>query len=182
MVSISTPASTREKAWILHELKKIKDTTKRISEWNKLANSEKEDKIKRFVFRWISFNGLYNAAYAVKHGQNRADSTSQETLIKWFCENVIDKELATKIYSDDIKQVFLNQIKDKSRGTGKYLEGLKNENPCERVKNLVLIAYKIRCRLFHGGKTPSLEVNVEVCDVADKVIAPILTYFLESHF
>lgn len=39
------------------ELKKRKAYT-RIVKWKKITDNE-PDKIKRFIFRWISFNGLY---------------------------------------------------------------------------------------------------------------------------
>ena len=53
-----------------------KDTYKRIEEWKDEANEAKKKKnvIRAFIFRWISFNGLYSAFYAMEHfSQQKAD-------------------------------------------------------------------------------------------------------------
>ncbi len=177
MTSASMPErDTKTSLW---ELKKVKETWERIIKWNELANNEREDNIKRFLFRWISFNGLYYALYEKDHPREDVDRNTEWKRIKYFCKRYIDKELVAKIYSDEIREVFLNQIRDTSRHMGGYLTGLKNEDTYVRAKNLVFIAYNIRCRLFHGKKNPNLRVNVDVCNAADKVIAPILTHLLE---
>ena len=47
---------------------------------------------------------------------------------------------------------------------------------------MILIAYKIRCRLFHGEKNPLLEVNREVVEAADQAITPIMNWILQRKF
>lgn len=49
----------------LTEFKKRENTVNRIKQWNERANHEKNDKIDKFIYRWISFNGLYSALYAI---------------------------------------------------------------------------------------------------------------------
>ncbi len=57
------------------------------------------------------------------------------------------------------------------------LENLeKNINTLEKAKNLIYIAYKIRCKLFHGEKNPDLDVNQTIVEAADKVIVPIFNH------
>ncbi len=164
----------------LHDLGKRDGTLKRIAEWNQLADIE-GDKIKRFIFRWIAFNGLYSASYAMKYGQDKADREKEHKLIEYFNKKFIlhDQALSTIIYSDAIEKVFKTNIKDKSNYMGTYLANLENEkNVNKKVCAIVMIAYKIRCRLFHGEKDPNLEVNAEVSEAADKVIEPILNHIL----
>lgn len=164
----------------LRELGKRDGTLKRIAEWNQLADME-GDKIKRFIFRWIAFNGLYSASYAMKYGQDKADREKEYKLIAYFNKKFIlyDQALSSKIYSDNVEKVFIARIKDKSNYMGTYLANLENEkNVNRKVCVMVMISYKIRCRLFHGEKDPNLEVNVEVSEAADKVIAPILNHIL----
>ena len=64
---------------------------------------------------------------------------------------------------------------------GEYLNNLKHmKTKEEQVKNMVMIAYKIRCRLFHGEKNPKLEVNQLVIKTADQVIETILNHFIKE--
>ena len=95
----------------LKEFKKRKSTFKRILEWKKLAEEE-SDYIKQFIFRWISFNGLYMSVYAMFHGQDGHDKVEHEPewkVIKFFCDKFIlpDKTLAKftlkKLWKDSKK-------------------------------------------------------------------------------
>lgn len=64
---------------------------------------------------------------------------------------------------------------------GTYLRNLENcQKTEEKAKFMVMIAYKIRCRLFHGEKNPLLEVNQEVINMADRIILPLLNYILNK--
>lgn len=164
----------------LKELKKRTSTFKRIYEWNMRADKEEDDNpITKFIFRWISFNGLYSALYAIdQFKQNKADRIGDMKKIDSFCAKYIktDKTIASKIFSVKKTRVF----KKETSGLEKYLTGLdENIDIEEKAISLVLIAYKIRCRLFHGEKNPNLEVNNKVVNIADQVITPIINYFLE---
>ena len=62
-----------------------------------------------------------------------------------------------------------------------YLNNLKHmKTKEEQVKYMVMIAYKIRCRLFHGEKNPNLVVNQLVIKTADQVIETILNHFIKE--
>ncbi|TKJ23906.1 MAG: hypothetical protein CEE43_01715 [Promethearchaeota archaeon Loki_b32] len=165
------------------EFRKRNNTYERIVEWKKIAEEESNE-IKKFIFRWISFNGLYTASYAMDHSQEEAERENEIRLIESFCYKFIltNKNLASKIYSKELKEVFENNIKEKSRSMGRYLEHLKcNESVEVKAKNMILIAYKIRCRLFHGEKNPLLEVNQAVIKAANQVIAPILNHIAKEN-
>lgn len=168
-----------DKETILKELKKRESTFKRIHEWNKKAKGCNDNKITRFIFRWISFNGLYSALYAIaQFQQDKADRKGDMDKIRDFCDKFIksDKIVAPKIYSDEKKKVFEEQ----TSGLEKFINSLDEKLSVEeKAINLVMIAYKIRCRLFHGEKNPNLEVNNKVVETADQVITPIINYFLE---
>ena len=165
------------------ELRKRNSTYGRIVEWKKIAEGELNE-IKKFIYRWISFNGLYIASYAMDHSQEEAERETEINLIKSFCNKFIltNQILASKIYSKDLKEIFENNIKDKSRSMGVYLKHLKcKESIEEKAMNMILIAYKIRCRLFHGEKNPLLKVNHKVIKAANQVIAPILNHIIEEN-
>lgn len=162
----------------LNEFMKKKTTFNRIIEWNRRADFT-EDGIDRFIYRWISFNGLYSALYALTHNsQDKAETNSDLTKINDFCEKFItpNKDLAIQIFSDPIRKVFDDHIKERTGKMGIYLKNLENKGIEEKAKNMILIAYKIRCRLFHGEKNPLLEVDREVVEAADQVIAPIMKW------
>ena len=169
-----------------------KDTYKRIKEWKDEANEAKKKKnvIRAFIFRWISFNGLYSAFYAMEHfSQQKADRAPDKKKIDYFCNRFIltDKNFASKIYSEERKKVFEENIKKRySQGKildiGKYLNNLENKERIEeKAKNMILIAYKLRCRLFHGEKDPNLDINKEVIEVADEVIELLLNHIFKKY-
>lgn len=166
----------------LTEFKKRENTINRIKHWNERANHEKNDKIDKFIYRWISFNGLYSALYASIHfSQDKAEKASDRVKINDFCNKFIltNKNLAAQIYSDALKKVFNDNIQERKGDMGDFLENLKKDIALEeKAMNMILIAYKLRCRLFHGEKNPLLEVNQNVIDAADQVIRPIMKWIL----
>lgn len=163
------------------ELRKRKAYT-RIVKWNELADIE-PDKIKKFIFRWISFNGLYSALYSMEHGQENTEAANDNDKIKYFLDNFImtNKIPATEIYSDTIKKTFKREINKDTRGIMNLLRRLDYKtNIEEKAGDMIKITYKIRCRLFHGEKNPLLDVNEKVCNVADQVIKPILNHIIKN--
>lgn len=166
----------------LTEFKKRENTINRIKQWNERANHEKKDKIDKFIYRWISFNGLYSALYASIHfSQEKAEKASDRVKINDFCKRFIltNKNLAAQIYSDALKKVFNDSIQERKGDIGDFLENLKKDTTLEvKAMNMILIAYKLRCRLFHGEKNPLLEVDQNVIDAADQVILPIMKWIL----
>ncbi len=169
----------------LKEFKKRQSTFNRILEWQKLAEEE-PDEIKKFIFRWISFNGLYMAVYAMYQGpdgQEKVENEPEWKVIKFFCDKFIltDERLALRIYSEEKKDDLIKLIKLRSKYMGSYLQNLENYQKIEeKAKFMVLISYKIRCRLFHGEKNPLLEMNREVVKIADGIILPLLTFILNN--
>ena len=166
----------------IKQLRKEKETFKRIIEWNKFAQKEKNNLVKRFIFRWISFNGLYSAVYSFIHSQEKADNAGDLDKIIFFCNNFILKkeDLASKIYSKILKDIFLSKIKKRK---DKHLKGnlkvLESSAPdIIKVKSLIIVSYKIRCRLFHGEKDPLLDVGREVIDAADNIIEPLMEFII----
>ena len=121
------------------------------------------------------------SVYAMFNGQDKVESKPEWEVIEFFCDKFIlpDKKLVLKIYSEEIAEGLQKNIKEKSRYMGTYLQNL---NDCQRieekVKNMVMIAYKIRCRLFHGEKNPLLEVNLGIIKMADHIVLPLLDYIL----
>jgi len=153
----------------------VASTFKRIREWKKLSEGE-DDVFKRFIFRWISFNGLYNAYYENKG----LEGDPERRIIEKFCNDFVSGELASEIIKSAAVSNFEKNIKDESRSMGKDLNKLKNKSLPEdkRAKAAVMVAYKIRCRLFHGEKNPDLDVNREVCEAADLIISKVLEKIL----
>ncbi len=154
----------------------------RIVKWNKYADNE-PDKIKKFIFRWISFNGLYSVLYSMEHGQEKTENARDNEKMEYFFNNFIltNEILAAEIYSDTIKNIFKKEIKKDTRGIGDLLKNLDCEEKIElKARNMIKIAYKVRCRLFHGEKAPLLDVNEKVINAADQVITPILNYIIKT--
>ena len=163
-------------------MKKREGTIERIIEWNKRAEKE-NDKIDQFIFRWISFNGLYSSLYDVIYHEERAIKVREIDVVSKFSKEFIEtnNNLAHQIYSKE-NETFLNEkIKERSGLMGKFIDYMKQEKEIpKKAKAMVLITYIIRCRLFHGKKSPLLEVNQDVAKIADQIIRPIINYFLDK--
>ena len=171
-----------DKRSILREFIKRENTVNRIMEWNIRAEKEK-DAIAKFIFRWISFNGLYSSLYDVIHMEEKAVRVREIDVLTEFCEDFIetDNNLASKMYSKEREEKLKKNIKDRARLMGKCLDILENPNSNEgKATAMVKIAYIVRCRLFHGDKNPLLEVNQDTVGVADQVITPIINSILFS--
>ncbi|HEC40391.1 hypothetical protein LCGC14_0616380 [marine sediment metagenome] len=171
-----------DKKSILREFIKRENTVNRIMEWNIRAEKEK-DAIAKFIFRWISFNGLYSSLYDVIHMEEKAVGVREIDVLTEFCEDFIetDNNLASKMYSKEREEKLKKNIKDRARLMGKCLDILENPNSNEgKATAMVKIAYIVRCRLFHGDKNPLLEVNQDTVGVADQVITPIINSILFS--
>lgn len=169
-----------DKKSILHEFKKRKSTISRIIEWKNRAEEEKDTVIK-FIFRWISFNGLYSSLYDVIHMEEQAVRVREIDVLTTFCEEFIetDNTIASKIYSVEKGEVFKKNIKERTSLMGDCLGILESNDSIERKATaMVKIAYIIRCRLFHGKKNPLLEVDQKTVEIADLVIAPVLEYIV----
>lgn len=166
----------------MHELKKRKSTIERIIEWNKRAEKE-NDKINQFIFRWISFNGLYSSLYDAIYHEERAIKVRDIDVVSKFSKEFIEtnNKLAHQIYSKEIETFLTEKIKERSGLMGKFMDYMEQEKDIQKkAKAMVLIAYIIRCRLFHGKKSPFLEVNQDVAKRVDQIIRPIINYFLDK--
>jgi len=163
------------------ELRKRKAYT-RIVKWKEFADIEQDD-IKKFIFRWISFNGLYSALYSMEYGQEETEDANDSIKIQYFLDNFImtNRIPATEIYSDTVRNIFKSEISRDTRGIMNLLRRLDDKiNIEEKAGVMIKIAYKIRCRLFHGEKNPLLDVNERVSNAADQVITPILNYIIKN--
>lgn len=161
----------------IQELKN-REIWERIFDWDGSATKE-SDGIKRFILRWIAFNGLYSALYSMVHGQENTENASDEAKLRHFFINLILKNEipAEEIYSEEFKELLKKEIKNKKGGIGKLLKNLDADIDIkEKSRDIIEIAYKIRCRLFHGEKDPIYDINEPLCELADKIIAPILNY------
>lgn len=154
-------------------------TFDRIHEWNKWSEAESDDVFRRFIFRGISFNGLYNAYYDHKHRGERGKEPSEPEKITDFCKDFVNGQLASEIIKSNAIRVFKENIKDRSRNMGHKLSKLDNHSISEdeQAEAAVMVAYKIRCRLFHGQKNPNMEINGIVCEAADSVLSKIIEEF-----
>lgn len=159
----------------VRELKKSKKTYDRIIDWKEFAEME-PNRMKKFIFRWISFNGFYSAFYRLSKRQECNDDLKK---VKHLCKFIInDKKIWSRIYSDRLKDIFLINISDiENKTMNGSLQTLKSSaSKGIKARCLILVAYRIRCRLFHGQKNTDLDLDERVVKTADDVIKPILEY------
>ncbi|MFX1324112.1 MAG: hypothetical protein ACFE8N_04085 [Promethearchaeota archaeon] len=150
----------------------------RIFDWDESAIQESNG-IKRFILRWIAFNGLYSALYSMVHGQENTENASDEIKLRHFFINLILKNEipAEEIYSEGFKELLKKEIRNKKGSIGKLLKNLDTDIDIkEKSRDIIEIAYKIRCRLFHSEKDTLYDINESLCEVVDNIIAKILNY------
>lgn len=121
---------------------------------------ETEDPIDGFSNVWRAFNNLY---YPVNGARERAK------ILRYLEENV-EEELAEELLAEQEKEVnyLLGEpvvdMRGNGRNTAHYIEAFQAGNTClDKLKELFMIIYQVRCNLEHGQKSPFRDRDVELC-------------------
>lgn len=124
---------------------------------------EMEDPIDGFSNVWRAFNNLYFPV----NGRNEREK------IRSYIEGRFDEELAAKLienHAGEVSYLLAEPVKDmrgNGRDTSHHIEGFQvREASLEKVKELFMIIYQIRCNLEHGQKSPFRVRDVELCRAA----------------
>lgn len=135
---------------------------------------EAKDPIDGFSSAWRAFNHLY---FPVA-GRNERDK------IRQYLEGSVDEDLAARLIADykcEVNYILADPVIDmrgNGHNTAQNVEAFQGgETALERVKELFMIIYQIRCNLEHGQKSPSRERDVELCRAA----CPLVDHVVAAH-
>ena len=134
-----------------------------LSKGNKMF--EKQNSSLEFIWVWAIFENMFFL--------NDDDSlTYKKQLIELASKLEINDDNVNKIYGMFYKRYYSNQILSRFFSNLNLNKGYKNickeilkkKKPLkvEKLKLILLVIYKFRCNLFHGGKDPLLLNNFEV--------------------
>jgi hypothetical protein len=147
------------------------DVVQLISQWIQLSresSDKKTDFLFSFVSIWIAFNALYEyySQQSDENGKitdrkkikNYIPMTSLQTRHRDLLQHNTD-------YRKSVEALAQTPVKDLSSARKSF----KIEQP-DNIEEVLLCVYRIRCNLFHGGKTPTVRRDRELVCNAYKVL------------
>ena len=139
-------------------------------EWlerGRLASS-KIDALRDF---WAGFNNLYNSNA----------KCAEQCKIRTFLSESISSVASNEVLAGNSTEVdyLLSQPVIDMRGNGKdtaeYVRAFHAaKDPLERLINVFMVIYQVRCNLEHGQKSPSRERDVQLCACSAPVVAAVV--------
>lgn len=130
-----------------------------------------EDPIYGFSDVWRAFNNLY---YPGNGPHERAK-------ILRYLEDSVNEELAAGILAEHEGRVnyLLGEpvidMRGNGRNTALHIEAFQMGETClDKLKELFMIIYQVRCNLEHGQKSPSRNRDVELCRSAHPIVEGVV--------
>ncbi|MCF6154147.1 MAG: hypothetical protein E3K36_02610 [Candidatus Brocadia sp.] len=152
----------------------------RIADWAVRAEEESSH-YKRFIMRWIAFNGLYGLYDAINGRLQAKEKEKFEKMLDGLLANNADaivRGLGNKL--DSLETYGITSVS----GQTNYSSNLAQErrkpapNPLEVIKLATLCIYGIRKEVFHEAPEPD---DIEArCKTADHVLSQIVMTCLKN--
>ena len=159
---------------------KYEEDLLRIADWAVRAEEESSH-YKRFIMRWIAFNGLYGLYDAINGRLQKTDKGRLEQVLVGLLANNADEivsGLGNKL--DSLETYGITSAEGKTD----YSLNLAQErrkptpNPLEVIKLTTLCVYGIRKEVFHEAPEPE---DIEArCKTADHVLSQIVMTCLKN--
>ncbi len=159
---------------------KYQEDLLRIADWAVRAEEESSH-YKRFIMRWIAFNGLYGLYDAINGRLQKTDKDKFEKMLVGLLANNADEivsGLGNKLDSFETYGI------TSPSGQTDYSSNLAQErrkstpNSLEVIKLATLCIYGIRKEVFHEAPEPD---DIEArCKTADRVLSEILMTCLKN--
>ena len=132
---------------------------------------EAEDPIDGFSNAWRAFNNLY---YPVNGRQERVK-------ILHYLEESVNEELATELLAEHEGQVSyllgepVIDMRGNGRDTANHIQAFQaGDTSLDKLKEIFMIIYQVRCNLEHGQKSPSRDRDVELCRSARPLVERVV--------
>ncbi|NOY73535.1 MAG: hypothetical protein GXP14_14405 [Gammaproteobacteria bacterium] len=132
---------------------------------------DRSDPIDLLTDSWRGFNNLFFQCYG----------GSEREKIKNFIAQSVSEETASQLitgHKHEIEYLLSRPVIDMSgngRNTSRSIEAYTNANSSiEKLKEIFLIIYQVRCNLEHGQKSPDRERDVQLCASAWPFVAEVV--------
>ncbi|MBQ0002214.1 MAG: hypothetical protein KBT21_01620 [Treponema sp.] len=139
----------------------------------------------KFMALWFAFNQEYNR---FPGNDENGNSDIEYAKIKEFCENYMDKLLS--IYDLVFKSPFIDiftekPVKDMKKGftskhQKKYCRDLIYGTHEEKTIAIFQIMYQVRCNLFHGGKSPNIDRDLDLVRYSGEILEIYLSVVMKK--
>jgi hypothetical protein len=155
----------------MHEAPDHDDVVKLISQWIQLSresSDKKTDFLFSFVSIWIAFNALYE--YYSQQSAENAINTEWQKIKNYIVMTKLDRRHLDLLqnntdYRNSVEVLAQTPIKNLPLA----LSSFKILQP-DKIEQVLGCVYRIRCNLFHGGKTPTVRRDRELVCNAYKIL------------
>lgn len=144
-------------------------------EWYERAQNE-TDTFDKFNNLWISFNNFYSSRRSI----------SDRMKISEFITDHITEIKANEILSSCNKEIsYLVSIPViDMRGSGhdttqNITSFLNSTTNIEKIKQILIIIYQVRCNVMHGDKSPTRDRDIQLCESSAKILELLLAGLLK---
>lgn len=140
-------------------------------EWFDKGEHE-EDVFNSFFHFWQAFNSIY-------HDQKKS---AERIKINNFFNNNFSEQIAIDILENHSPEIDLllsspiidmnTQAKDTSENISAFYA---TDNSLDKLQQLFMIIYQVRCNLVHGQKSPSRKRDLDLCKSATPILKDVLS-------
>ena len=132
---------------------------------------EGRDPIDLLTDSWRGFNNLFYPC----------DGGNERSKIRNYLEQSISEEVAKELIENHEQEVAyllsrpVNDMRGNSRNTAPSIKAYEGTSSfTEKLIELFIIIYQVRCNLEHGQKSPSRERDVQLCTSAWPLVAEVV--------
>jgi hypothetical protein len=150
--------------------------------WFGKAKNE-NDEVNKFIFLWISLNALYNEYYV--RDEKKA---IKDFIKKKYIDTITQKNEIESILNDEnvsfFKERIIRNMRNITKSTMENAARLKNTtlSSPERLQELLMILYQIRCNLFHGEKWCDNTTDDNIVKKGMEILLKILEVYMDNKY
>lgn len=120
---------------------------------------------------WAGFNNLY-----------ASNATCREQIkIRDFLLKVVTPASAREILASNVKEIDylmsrpVFNVRRSAKDTTAYIVAFQGaDDPLEKLVNVFMVIYQVRCNLIHGDKSPARDRDVQLCAYSAPVVAAVV--------
>jgi hypothetical protein len=132
------------------------DVVQLISQWIQLSresSDKKTDYLFSFVAIWIAFNALYEY-YSQQKEQNEMNSEWKK-MKNYSVTTKLERRHADLLQNNADYRKAVEALAQTSIANLSLAESNFKIRQPDKIEQVLMCVYRIRCNLFHGGKTPT---------------------------
>jgi len=132
---------------------------------------EQPDGFQAFINHWFAFNGIYGEAAGRSERDKIKECVGKRVTAQQATEILIVREAQVRYL---MARPVIDQ-KNVSRNTSEHVRRFYASNDAvEKLTEVLMVAYQVRCNLFHGGKSPKRPRDNALCRSAAPILADVV--------